>query len=69
MESINPNFLKESKYQQKIGDNLVQCLTCERKCKIVKGKTGFCQTRMNIDGIIFTLVYGCIPALSNNPFM
>jgi pyruvate formate lyase activating enzyme len=67
MESINPNFLKESKYQQKIGDNLVQCLTCERKCKIVKGKTGFCQTRMNIDGIIFTLVYGCIPALSNNP--
>jgi pyruvate formate lyase activating enzyme len=67
MESINPSFLKESKYQKKISDKIVQCLTCERKCKIVKGKTGFCQTRININGTIYTLVYGCIPALSNNP--
>jgi pyruvate formate lyase activating enzyme len=67
MESIIPNFIKKSKYQQKVSDNIVQCLTCERKCKIAKGKTGVCQTRINIDGIINTLVYGCIPALSNNP--
>ena len=67
MESINPNFIKESKYQQKLSDDISQCLTCERKCKIANGKTGFCQTRMNIDGTIHTLVYGCIPALSNNP--
>lgn len=67
MESINPNFIKKSKYQQKVTNDITQCLTCERKCKITKGKTGFCQTRMNIDGEIFTLVYGCIPALSNNP--
>jgi len=67
MESINPSFLKESKYQKKISDNIVQCLTCERKCKIAKGKTGFCQTRININGTIYILVYGCIPALSNNP--
>jgi len=67
MELISPNYIKESKYQLKINTNLAQCLTCERKCKIPKGKTGFCQTRMNIDGKIYTLVYGCIPALSNNP--
>ncbi len=67
MESINPNFIKKSKYQQKFSDDIAQCLTCERKCKIANGKTGFCQTRMNIDGTIHTLVYGCIPALSNNP--
>ncbi|MFX1340642.1 MAG: AmmeMemoRadiSam system radical SAM enzyme [Promethearchaeota archaeon] len=67
MESINPKFLRKSKYQQKVSDTIVQCLTCERKCKIAKGRMGFCYTRMNLDGIIYTLVYGCIPALSNNP--
>ena len=41
MESINPNFIKKSKYQQKVSDDIAQCLTCERKCKITKGKTGF----------------------------
>lgn len=67
MESINPDFIKKSKYQQKVSDYIAQCLTCKRKCKISIGKTGFCQTRMNIDGEIYTLVYGCMPALSNNP--
>ena len=67
MELINPNFIQESKYQLKINNNLTQCLTCERKCKIARTKTGFCNTRMNIEGKIYTLVYGCIPALSNNP--
>jgi len=67
MESINSNYIKKSKYQQKVNEEFAQCLTCERKCKIAKNKTGFCHTRMNIDGEINTLVYGCIPALSNNP--
>ena len=67
MESINLNFIKKSKFQKKVSEGIAQCLTCERKCKISTGKTGFCQTKMNIDGGIHTLVYGCIPALSNNP--
>ncbi|TFG14390.1 MAG: AmmeMemoRadiSam system radical SAM enzyme [Promethearchaeota archaeon] len=67
MELINPNFIQESKYQLKINNNLTQCLTCERKCKIARTKTGFCNTRMNIEGKIYALVYGCIPALFNNP--
>lgn len=46
---------------------MTQCLTCERKCKISKGKTGYCNTRFNYDGVIHTIVYGCIPALSFNP--
>ncbi|MFX0071296.1 MAG: AmmeMemoRadiSam system radical SAM enzyme [Candidatus Hermodarchaeota archaeon] len=67
MESINPNFIKIAKYQQKINKNVSQCLTCERKCKIPKRKYGFCGTRININGEIYTIVYGCIPAISVNP--
>lgn len=67
MDFLNPDFIKKSKYQEKINDNISQCLTCERKCKISSGNSGFCQTRVNQDGEIFTLAYGCIPALSFNP--
>ncbi|MFX0001252.1 MAG: AmmeMemoRadiSam system radical SAM enzyme [Candidatus Hodarchaeota archaeon] len=60
-------FLKKAKYQSKIDDNYSQCLTCERKCKILNGNSGFCQTRVNKEGEIFTIVYGFIPAISFNP--
>ncbi|MFX1311322.1 MAG: AmmeMemoRadiSam system radical SAM enzyme, partial [Promethearchaeota archaeon] len=64
---INPKFLKLVKFQKRIDDNIVQCLTCERKCKINENKAGFCKTRINIDGHIYSIVYGLIPALSFNP--
>lgn len=67
MNCINPQFLQTAQFQKKINDNLTQCLTCERKCKISEGKTGFCNTRINQNGIIYTIVYGLIPALSFNP--
>lgn len=67
MNSINQNFLKKSKFQSKIKENISQCLTCERRCKIKKGSRGFCGTRMNIDGEIYSIVYGKIPAKSINP--
>jgi len=60
-------FLKKAKYQKKIDDKYTQCSTCERQCKIENGKTGFCNTRINKDGEIYTIVYGLIPAISINP--
>ena len=67
MDLINPSFVKKSKYQKRINKTISQCLNCERKCKISLGNAGFCHTRINQDGVIFTTVYGCIPALSFNP--
>ncbi len=64
---MNLEFLKKAKYQRKIDDIYSQCLTCERRCKIGNGKTGFCNTRINKEGEIYTIVYGLIPAISFNP--
>ncbi len=64
---MNSKFIQKSRYQRKIDDNYSQCLTCERRCKIAEGKAGFCQSRINNDGEIYTIVYGLIPALSFNP--
>ena len=64
---MNSKFIKKGRYQRKIDDNYSQCLTCERRCKIAEGEAGFCQSRVNNDGEIYTFVYGLIPALSFNP--
>ncbi|MFW9969939.1 MAG: AmmeMemoRadiSam system radical SAM enzyme [Candidatus Odinarchaeota archaeon] len=64
---MNPKFLKKAKYQRKINERFSQCLTCERRCKIEVGKSGFCNTRINKEGEIYTIVYGLIPAISFNP--
>jgi len=64
---MNSDFTIRAKHQRKIDENFSQCLTCERKCKISNRKSGFCQTRINKDGDIYSIVYGLIPALSFNP--
>ncbi|HDS44547.1 MAG TPA: AmmeMemoRadiSam system radical SAM enzyme [Methanomicrobia archaeon] len=48
-------------------DDQVRCTTCERSCKIAVGKLGFCKTRKNIDGKLYTLEYGDIASMSANP--
>ncbi|HKJ70017.1 MAG TPA: AmmeMemoRadiSam system radical SAM enzyme, partial [bacterium] len=36
----------------------VQCQLCAQRCVIQEGERGKCQTRMNVDGELKTLVYG-----------
>jgi pyruvate formate lyase activating enzyme len=43
------------------------CLTCERRCRLVEGGTGWCRTRRNIRGTLYTLTYGLVSSLSANP--
>jgi pyruvate formate lyase activating enzyme len=44
-----------------------RCLTCERKCLLGEGGRGFCGTRMNVKGKLFTTNYGNISSLQENP--
>ena len=50
-------MIKEALLQERFNDK-VRCLTCERRCQIGLDQLGFCQTRKNIDGKLYTLVYG-----------
>ena len=45
----------------------VQCLVCERRCLLVEGGTGWCRTRTNYEGKLYTLIYGAVSSLSANP--
>jgi pyruvate formate lyase activating enzyme len=45
----------------------LQCLTCERRCKLAHGQVGWCRTRVNRGGKLYTLIYGLVSSLSCNP--
>jgi len=46
---------------------LIYCSLCQRHCLIAEGKTGFCKVRKNINGKLYSLVYGYPAALNIDP--
>jgi len=54
-------------FYEKLSHDSVRCSLCERRCKIPQGTKGFCKTRININGELFTLVYGDISAIESRP--
>jgi pyruvate formate lyase activating enzyme len=48
-------------------DGKVRCNTCERRCEMGRGGLGFCRTRKNIEGKLYTLVYGDISSIAVHP--
>jgi pyruvate formate lyase activating enzyme len=58
--------VREALLYERLGDR-VQCHTCERQCLIPEGGLGFCATRRNIGGRLYTLEYGDISSISANP--
>jgi pyruvate formate lyase activating enzyme len=52
---------------KKLARDKVQCSLCERRCIITQGEKGFCKTRINIDGNLYTLIYGDLSAIESRP--
>jgi len=50
--------MKEAYLYQKLDDNKVKCNLCAHRCIIKPGKLGICKVRENIDGTLYTKVYG-----------
>jgi len=57
----------EALLYEKLKGDKVRCGLCERRCLISPSLKGFCKTRMNIDGELYTLVYGDLSALESRP--
>lgn len=45
----------------------VRCLACQRYCQINEGQTGFCQTRLNEEGNLYSLTHGLISGIQVDP--
>jgi pyruvate formate lyase activating enzyme len=59
--------MKETILYQKLAKNKVRCGVCQRRCVISEGKAGYCKTRINKDGKLYTTIYGITSAIHNDP--
>ncbi len=56
-----------AEYWDAIEDNAVICKLCPRKCVIPNGYSGDCRARVNIGGVLRTVVYGKAVAIHVDP--
>ncbi|MEM3622971.1 MAG: AmmeMemoRadiSam system radical SAM enzyme [Candidatus Bathyarchaeia archaeon] len=59
--------VRKAIFYEKLANDKVRCSLCERRCEIPSGSKGFCKTRVNINGELYTLVYGYISAIESRP--
>jgi pyruvate formate lyase activating enzyme len=59
--------VKESLLYEKIAGKKVVCKICRRQCVIPSDSVGFCKTRKNIKGKLYTLEYGLASSIGIDP--
>jgi pyruvate formate lyase activating enzyme len=59
--------VKETYLCKKLPNKKVQCRTCAHFCVLALGERGKCGVRENIDGKLYSLVYGKIVAMNIDP--
>lgn len=57
--------VREAQLYEKLTDEQVRCGVCHRRCLVKNNRTGFCKTRFNRRGTLYTMVYGDISALDS----
>ncbi|MFH1635817.1 MAG: AmmeMemoRadiSam system radical SAM enzyme [Chloroflexota bacterium] len=50
--------MKEAMLYDKLDGDRVRCNLCAHRCVIAEGKLGVCKVRQNVEGTLYTLVYG-----------
>jgi pyruvate formate lyase activating enzyme len=58
---------KEAQFYQQLKDRKVLCQLCAHFCEIGEGESGFCRTRVNDSGKLYSLNYGKISAINIDP--
>jgi len=58
---------KEALFYRKLPQRAVRCQLCLRLCPIPEGQVGWCRTRQNRGGVLYSLTYGQVSSLSLNP--
>jgi pyruvate formate lyase activating enzyme len=59
-------FIHEALLQERLSGK-VRCDTCERHCTLTPNGKGWCRTRRNRGGSLFTTTYGALSSISTNP--
>lgn len=64
---VQPEQMNEARYWLRSGQMMVSCYLCPHRCQIAPGRSGRCQVRQNIDGVLYAAAYGKITAMALDP--
>ncbi len=59
--------MKEAMFYEKLDEKKVRCFLCAHHCQIKDGKRGICYVRKNMDGTLYSLVYGKVISMHIDP--
>jgi len=52
---------------EKLRGKRVRCNICQRRCAIKEGERGYCRTRVNREGKLFSQIYGMVSSIMISP--
>ena len=59
--------LKEALLYDTLPDGSVRCNVCQRRCVIEPGRVGYCRTRVNKEGKLYSLIYSKVSSSMISP--
>ncbi|HIE05526.1 MAG TPA: AmmeMemoRadiSam system radical SAM enzyme [bacterium (Candidatus Stahlbacteria)] len=63
----NSKILKEALFYDRLSKSRTRCRICFRGCLLRDGERSFCRNRINLDGRLYSLVYGRPSAIQIDP--
>ena len=57
----------KARLYEALGEDVVRCLVCERRCIIKEGERGICKNYINRMGDLYHLGYGVLSAIESRP--
>lgn len=64
---IDGGMLRKALLQEELEGSRVRCNICQRRCNIPQGKAGYCRTKINLEGALYTTIYGVISSAAADP--
>jgi pyruvate formate lyase activating enzyme len=55
---LQRGWVKEARHYSALGEKSVECLLCPNHCILDSGDRGRCHNRINVEGKLYTMVYG-----------
>lgn len=59
--------MQKALFYEKLDDDSVKCTLCPRECLLSAGQRGYCQGRENLEGEMFSKIYGEISSIALDP--
>jgi pyruvate formate lyase activating enzyme len=64
---VEKGAVREALLAQKLPNGRVQCNICQRRCKVPEWKAGYCKTKVNVGGVLYTTIYGVVSSAAADP--